>query len=482
MRSLLKGFLSTEDWWAFHLGVLGVLIALLGAILHKDLTGWVVKFPLWVDPLRSLQGSHPDSYTPILSLLLTYLFFSLSALLGAYFMGKDLKRFFLSFTVLFWIGVLCFVIGQNAFLSAPSTRWHEFSIRFGLQIEEFYYILALGVGLLLGNLLPRGAVHFLQEGSRSEWLIKIAIVFLGASLGLKCIESAAKAFHILLAGISAALTAYLLFWPLAYLVSRRIFALSRDWSATLSSAVSICGVSAAIATSASIGAPAIIPTIVSALVVLFAMVELVVLPHLLAAIPFWISHPIAAGASLGLTVKTDGADAAAGAILDGLLRSQAMKMGIHWQEDWILSSAIMTKIWIDMFIGIWAFVLSVIWLIHFKREKDRKPQAIQIFWLFPKFVLGYFLAFGLTLGIALKGWISFKELKFHLDPIVGPARNFFFLLTFISIGISTRFQDLLKYKVGRVALCYGVILVFVILPLGWFIAYLFHQGMVPPYK
>lgn len=47
--------------------------------------------------------------------------------------------------------------------------------------------------------------------------------------------------------------AYLIFWPVVYTLGRRIFKLKRDASAVLASGISICGVSAAIATAGAMG-------------------------------------------------------------------------------------------------------------------------------------------------------------------------------------------------------------------------------------
>nr|WP_291767721.1 putative sulfate exporter family transporter [Caldivirga sp. UBA161] len=61
-------------------------------------------------------------------------------------------------------------------------------------------------------------------------------------------------------------------------MSYKVFKLNMKWAATLSSGVSICGVSAAIATAAAIGAPSVIPATISSIIVLFTVVELVILP------------------------------------------------------------------------------------------------------------------------------------------------------------------------------------------------------------
>ena len=217
---------------------------------------------------------------------------------------------------------------------------------------------------------------------------------------------------------------------------------------------------------------------ISSLVVVFAVIELVVLPGVLAA--NFSDEPIVAGSSLGLTVKTDGADAAAGAILDELIRAKKAEEGILWDEGWILSAAIMTKIWIDMFIGIWAFVLAVVWVWYIDRREGEKVPKSEIWFRFPKFVIGYFLAWFLVMGVGLTELISFEDLEFGIKPVEGSLRKFFFMLTFTSIGVVTDFRELAREGLAKLAAAYAVILTFIIIPLGIFIAWLFHHGMLPP--
>jgi len=113
-------------------------------------------------------------------------------------------------------------------------------------------------------------------------------------------------------------------------------------SAVLASAISICGVSAAVATGGAVRAKPLIPVMVSALVVVYAVIELIILPPIFTAT--LINEPIVAGAAMGMSVKTDGADAAAGAVMDELMRNRKMNLdGTQWEEGWITTSAIMTN-------------------------------------------------------------------------------------------------------------------------------------------
>ena len=115
-------------------------------------------------------------------------------------------------------------------------------------------------------------------------------------------------------GVCAIIEAYLIYWAMVYYVARRYFKFSREWAAPLASGISICGVSAAIATGSAIRARPVVPVMVSSLVVIFAVVELLFLPFL--AQTFLSHQPMVAGAWMGLAVKTDGAAVTSGAVAE----------------------------------------------------------------------------------------------------------------------------------------------------------------------
>ena len=123
-------------------------------------------------------------------------------------------------------------------------------------------------------------------------------------------------------GLCAIIEAYLIYWAVVYFMARKYFKFSREWAAPLASGISICGVSAAIATGGAIRARPVVPIMVSSLVVIFAVVELIILPFV--AQSFLWNEPMVAGAWMGLAVKTDGAAVASGAIVDSLIRAKAL--------------------------------------------------------------------------------------------------------------------------------------------------------------
>jgi uncharacterized membrane protein YadS len=281
-----------------------------------------------------------------------------------------------------------------------------------------------------------------------------------------------------LAGAGATFVAYLLFWPIIYALARRVFKLPRDAAAVLSSGISVCGVSAAIATAGAIRAKPILPIAVSMLIVIFAMVELVVLPGVYTAMAP--NQPIVNGAAMGMTVKTDGADAAAGAILDELMVSKHLATtGQEWEEGWILSAAILTKIWIDVFIGIWAFLLALIWLYKVEgRTENTIIKLNEIWFRFPKFVIGYFIAWFTYIAIAIWFPDQIDAAKEGAGIVQSPMRKMMFMLTFVSIGVITDFSKL--KGMGRLAILYAIALFLIIAPIAYIVAYLFHHGMMPP--
>jgi hypothetical protein len=183
-------------------------------------------------------------------------------------------------------------------------------------------------------------------------------------------------------------------------------------------------------------------------------------------------QPIVNCAALGMTVKTDGADAAAGALLDELMIARNLQLtGQQWQAGWILSASLLTKIWIDVFIGVWAFVLALVWI----RKVDGRAGAVsvspmEIWFRFPKFVLGYFVAWFVYLAIAAQGDDVAATLDAGTAVVQSPMRTMLFMLTFVAMGVSTDFGKL--KGMGKVALVYDRAVV-VIAPIAYGVAYLF---------
>jgi uncharacterized membrane protein YadS len=397
---------------------------------------------------------------------------------GATVLKFDLKKFAVGFTVIFWVSYACWLIGNWAYIAATPDKLKAFKLPWSLGLTgEAGFIVALLVGLILGNFFP-GVAAFLKEATRPEWYIKTAIVILGASLGVQAAGATGLAKAVMFRGFAAIVEAYLIYWALVYLVARKGFKFSREWSAPLASGISICGVSAAIATGAAIKARPVVPVMVSSLVVIFAVVELLILPFL--AQTFLYHQPLVAGAWMGLAVKTDGAAVASGAITDALVRAKALATsGVAYKEGWMLMTATTVKVFIDIFIGIWAFVLALIWVYAIDKKPGEKVSVSQIWERFPKFVLGYFVTFVAMLFLAIQapGLLGAAKVATAESNIF---RVLFFVMTFFTIGLVSNFKKLWEEGIGKLALVYVISLFGFIIWIGLAISWIFFHGIMPP--
>ena len=143
--------------------------------------------------------------------------------------------------------------------------------------NEGGFIVALIAGLIIANFFPRFAI-WLSEALRPELYIKIAIVMLGSFIAVTAAGKLGFASSVLLRGVAAIIEAYLIYWAVVFFVARKYFGFSREWAAPLASGISICGVSAAIATGGAIRARPQVAVFVSSLVVVFAVIEVLLLP------------------------------------------------------------------------------------------------------------------------------------------------------------------------------------------------------------
>ena len=476
----MKSIFKTEDWWSVWIGLFVFVLSLL-VMAGADVLGWGIKTNEWIN-LSQATGVVSSAYAGLpgfVSLLLTYVFMLVIMSVGAKALGLDLGKFVIGFTIIFWLSYLCWLIGHWAPIAANTPeKMEKFGIGFSLRLTgESGFIIALLVGLIIGNFF-KGFAGYLKEATRPEWYIKTAIVILGTGLGVKAASATGLATAVLFRGLCAIVEAYLIYWALVYFVARRFFKFSREWSAVLASGISVCGVSAAIATGGAIRARPVVPVMVASLVVIFAVVELIILPGL--AAQFLHTQPMVAGAWMGLAVKTDGASVASGAITDALIRGKAAAQGINWQEGWMLMAATTTKIFIDMFIGIWAFVLAVIWTTTIERKPgERAAGAAEIWNRFPKFVIGYFLTFIIMLLIGVAAPHLMDKAKL-VSAEANAFRRLFFVMTFFSIGLVSDFRKLWEEGIGRLALVYLVCLFGFILWIGLAISFIFFHGLTPP--
>jgi uncharacterized membrane protein YadS len=479
MNAHAKGM--SEDWLSLWIG-LAVFVLALGMLAGADVLGWVVSTSVWVDVSKALAPAS-KAYAGlggIGALAATYVALTVALSIGAAALKVDVKRFALAFTAVFWLAYVAWIIGSFANFAANTPGdMKKFGIDWSLRLtNEGGYIVALLAGLFVGNFLP-GLAAWMKEAVRPELYVKTAIVILGGFLAVTAAEKLALATSVMFLGLAAIVCAYLIFWSVVYYVARVWFGFSREWAAPLASGISICGVSAAIATGAAIRARPTVAVMVSSLVVVFAVIELLFLPFI--AGEFLSHQPLVSGAWMALSVKTDGAAVASGAITEALVYAKNAAAGVNYAKGWVIGTAATVKVFIDIFIGVWAFVLAYIWTRHVEvRAPGEQAKAGEIWERFPKFIIGYVLTFALILAIALS---AAPETMGKVKAAMGEAnvfRGIFFVLTFFTIGVMSNFRKLWEEGIGKLAAVYLVCLFGFIVWVGLVISWLFFAGVKPP--
>jgi uncharacterized membrane protein YadS len=469
----------SEDWLSVIIGLL-IFVLALAVLANVDLIGWVVTTAVWSN-LDVALGTASKAYTGlggVGALISTYLALLIVLSAAAVALKSDVKKFALAFTAVFWIAYASWVIGNFAnFAAVTPAEQQKFGISWSLKLtNEGGYIFALIAGLLIANVFPRFA-DAIKDAVRPELYIKVAIVILGGFFAVTAAGKLNLASALLLRGVAAIIEAYLIYWAVVYFIARKWFGFNREWAAPLASGISICGVSAAIATGGAIRARPVVPVLVSSLVVIFAVIEVLVLPFL--AQTFLAQEPLVAGAWMGLAVKTDGAAVAAGGITESLILAKSAADGIKFQPGWILGTTATIKVFIDIFIGIWAFVLGWIWTNHINVSDD-KAKVAEIWERFPKFIIGFIVTFAVGLYLALG---TPADIASKVPAAIGEANTFrviFFILTFFSIGVLSNFKKLWQEGIGKLAAVYVISLFGFVIWVGLLISWLFFAGIKPP--
>ncbi|CCC81905.1 putative sulfate exporter family transporter [Thermoproteus tenax] len=442
-----------EDWWALWLGLALFFYSLVGFFSFRDILGWVPTWKAWTDISSPVAVPNPKLVlgSPWVNLVVAWIALMLLLMGPAKLIGVRPSEWVKGFTVIYWLWwISAIIIGYKPIANAVTT--------------EFTFTLALLISLIIGN-MPK-VPQWLLNSARGEWFIKTALVLLGAKiLFTDWIRYGGTVLLMVLIGFPAFM---FLTFPLFKLFTR-----NTDLSVVATAGTSICGVAAAIAAAGAINAPAIYPAMVSAAVLIFAAVELVILPWIaIGMVKAGVLSPAAAGAWMGLSVKTDGAAAASAEIV-------ARGVGL----DAPLTIGVMTKMLIDIWIGVVAFVLALIWAFFVEPRRSggaqsarRRPSPMELWFRFPKFVLGYFFtSLAVSALIAALAGSAFAAQPNPIDaatkavvPVVvlqgtDPFRVLLFGLTFIAIGLNTRFSLMKQYKVWNLFISFGIARIVVIL-------------------
>ncbi|BBY18307.1 YeiH family protein [Mycolicibacterium litorale] len=322
-------------------------------------------------------------------------------------------------------------------LEAQVPRWANGTSFEGVakSIEFPVYAIALGLlgNVVLSRLVLRDA---LAGGFRTEFFIKTGLVLLGASINLKVLVTAAGP-----AIVQALLLISIVFGFTWWLGGR--LRLEDKLRALLASAVSICGVSAAIAAAGAVQAKREQLAYAASLVIAFALPSIFLLP--------WLSRVFGlpdavAGAWIGGNIDTTAAVAASGAIAG---------------ED-ALQIATIVKTTQNALIGIVAIALTAYFALKVERRSahDARPTVGQFWERFPKFVLGFIAAS--IIGTLFLQWGGDKS----AITTVNDLRTWFLIFAFVAIGLEFSLRGLREAGWRPVAVFASATVVNIVVALG----------------
>lgn len=263
-----------------------------------------------------------------------------------------------------------------------------------------YPLWAALLGLLFNWILKSAKVFDLvKPGFRTELFLKIGLVLLGAGISFKVIATAAAGA--IIQAVIMVTAVYFFSWWLG-----GKFGLPDTLRAVMSTAVSICGVSAAIAAAGSVLAKKEEITYITALVIVTALPLMVILPLIAGAIG--LSEPVA-GAWFGGNVDTTAAVVGAGTIY-GKTAQQIASIVKQTQ---------------NALIGVVAFLLALYFSVVVEGKKER-PSAAVIWQRFPKFVLGFIITSLL---------FTFGAIQKDAGSAIAAIKDWAFCLAFVCMGL-----------------------------------------------
>lgn len=272
----------------------------------------------------------------------------------------------------------------------------------GVTRNPFEYPLTAVLVGLVGNVVLRllGVYEWLRGAFLTEFFLKIGLVLLGARISFG--DLLADGIGGLVQALIMVGSVFFFTWWLA-----GKFNLSPSLKAIMASAVSVCGVSAAIAAAGAVVAKKEEVTYITALVILTAIPLMVVMPWAAEALNL---DAQVAGAWFGGNIDTTAAVVGAGTI-----HGEAAQQ-----------TAAVVKLAQNVMIGFVAFALALHFALVVQRDPTQKPSVSMLWSRFPKFVLGFMLVSVLA---------SLDVFTPELIREMRSAYKWLFALAFVSIGL-----------------------------------------------
>ena len=392
-----------EDWWACWIGWFILLMAIVGLMPHAP------KIAKWT----ALSAAFPKGISTLWTTIVLCIAIGVMTIIGAAFMKRDVKRYISGFIVIFILTFIAMVIAKQktiAYWGIPYVLW---ALAFGLIISNFF-----------------GVPGWLKASVMTEYFVKIGLVCMGATIMFSVVIRAG------FVGMAQAVLVVAAVWFFAYWLGRRM-GISERFSAIIATGVSICGVSASIAAGGAVqGDPKEVSYLVAWLMIC-AVVLIIVMPP----IAKWMNLPTnMAGAWIGGVIDNTGSVIAAGEII-GTKSS--------------IDAAAMVKMAQNVLIGFAAFFMALWATLSLEvKEGAERPSYAEIWYRFPKFIVGFVVA-SLIISFLVEPGMGTKAAK-SIGKLCKSYRSWFFALCFVCIGLETRVKELVSVGGGRPAIAYWI--------------------------
>ncbi|MDO4190596.1 MAG: putative sulfate exporter family transporter [Bacteroidales bacterium] len=429
MSKDLKTRLLTEDWAVTIFSIPLLIIAAFAA-----------KFPFVPKVPNTLLTA--DAW---LNIGIFFVLALITLYTGNKYLSRPLKGLLASFIVVFILALIAQFIANIGIVK-----------EFGFE-AVFFSVL---IGLLIGNTIK--IPDWMKPAIQGEFYIKIGVVCLGATILFRDVMKSG------FMGLVQALIVVAAVWFFAFFISKLLFKVDDRTAMTLSSGVSICGVSACITAAGVAGTDKKKLSYITSMVLIIVVPMIYLMPWLAKMIVPLLTDDVViqqeiAGAWIGGTIDTtSGVTASSG------LYSEAAQ-----------SIAVIVKATQNVLIGVVAFFIALYLSTRSNSNDNGKPSLGIVWEKFPKFIIGFVLASAVFSLLQANG--IFSDAEAAKPAAVSMAKGlstFFFSLAFVCIGLDTKLKDIVSKENRNVLSAFLCAQVFNIV-FTFIIAYLLF-GIVKP--
>jgi uncharacterized membrane protein YadS len=427
---ILDSVRISDDWLAIGCAAVLLVVSLVAVYFQTStsttadgqtivtaanpLADWIAKPSKWTDsPVKAFVGqseSGENDWSTMIGVAGSFSILAFVLTIAIRVRGGPTggRSFLIGFVGVFALATLSYTLSAQSVVKAYNLE---------------YALWALMVGLIISNTV--GTPVWMRPAVMTEFFIKTGLVLLGAEVLMS---------RLMALGVPGVFVAWVV-TPIVlistYVFGQKVLKMkSRSLNMVISADMSVCGVSAAIASAAACKAKKEELSLAIGMSLSFTVIMMVVLPIVIKFIGL---DETIGGAWMGGTIDSTGAVAAAGATLG----------------DRALEVAATVKMIQNILIGVSAFGIATYWVTCVENDAGgERPGFSEVWKRFPRFVIGFLvasIAFSLLHALAAGG----PEM---VDSVIKGStkslRGWLFCLAFVSIGLETRFSELAPYLRG----------------------------------